>query len=101
ELTFLDDRAAELGPALEQLAGVVTDAELRGALQAVRAIVAAHQGDSATEGRWLAAAAESDPNSLATRLAVLRHAAAHSQGRGDGDGGGGALLDLACHVEGD
>ncbi|MBS1119104.1 MAG: Tetratricopeptide repeat protein [Deltaproteobacteria bacterium] len=97
ELMFVDDRAAEFAKALELLAHAVTDPMLRRAVQSARAVVAAHDGDQATAALWFAHAAASDPDSPATRLAAIRQAAA----AGRGEAAGVALLDLACHVEGE
>ena len=95
ELAFLDDRAEEFGQALELLARAVSEPGLRGAVLAARAVLAAHHGDSSAAAVWLTAAAEADPDSPATRLGAIRHAAA----QGMGNSAGMALFDLACHVE--
>ena len=97
ELAFLDDRKDEFGGALERLAEAVTDPALRSSVQSARAVLAARQGDNAAAATWFAAAAQADPGSPATRLGAIRHAAAHGQGAAAGL----ALLDLACHVEGE
>ncbi|HEV7554073.1 MAG TPA: hypothetical protein VGO00_01395 [Kofleriaceae bacterium] len=94
ELAFLDGRAEEFGIALEQLAHAVSDAELRAAVQSARAVLAAHHNDAASAATWFAAAAESDPASLAARLGAIRQAAANS----DGEAAGAALVDLARQV---
>ena len=95
ELAFLDGRADEFGAALEQLAHAVTDAELRAAVQSARGALAAHHNDTAGAASWFAAAAESDPTSLAARIGAVRHAAAQV----DGPGAARALIDLARQVE--
>jgi len=94
ELAFLDGRAEEFGIALEQLAHAVSDSELRAAVQSARAVLAAHHNDTASAATWFAAAAESDPASLASRLGAIRQAAANS----DGEAASAALVDLARQV---
>jgi hypothetical protein len=94
ELAFLDGRAEEFGIALEQLAHAVSDAELRAAVQSARAVLAAHHNDASSAATWFAAAAESDPASLAARLGAIRQAAANS----DGEAASAALVDLARQV---
>lgn len=96
ELAFLDGRAEEFGAALEQLAHAVSDPELRAAVQSARGALAAHHNDTGAAAGWFAAAAESDPSSLAARIGAVRHAAA----QGDGAGASRALLDLARNIEG-
>ncbi|MGE0395912.1 MAG: hypothetical protein AB7T06_04220 [Kofleriaceae bacterium] len=95
ELAFLDGRADEFGTALEQLAHAVTDPELRAAVQSARGALAAHHNDIGAAATYFAAAAESDPASLAARIGAVRHAAAQA----DGEKAGRALLDLARQVE--
>ena len=95
ELAFLDGRADEFGSGLEQLAHAVTDPELRAAVQSARGALAAHHNETAAAAGWFAAAAESDPTSLAARIGAIRHAAAQA----DGPGAGRALVDLAKTIE--
>ncbi len=95
ELAFLDGRADEFGSGLEQLAHAVTDPELRAAVQSARGALAAHHNETVAAATWFAAAAESDPTSLAARLGAVRHAAAQA----DGAEAGRALLDLARNIE--
>src|SRR5262249_7696254 len=95
ELAFLDGRADEFGIALEQLAHAVGDPELRAAVQSARGILAAHGNDAAGAAGWFAAAAESDPASLAARPGAVRQAAAN----GDGETAGAALLDVARQID--
>ncbi|MFT3699870.1 MAG: tetratricopeptide repeat protein [Kofleriaceae bacterium] len=94
ELTFLDGRADEFGGALEQLAHAVTDNELRAAVQSARGVLAAHQNDAGAAATWFAAAAESDPTSLLSRLGAVRQAVA----RQDAEASSAALFDLGRHV---
>ena len=95
ELAFLDGRADEFGSGLEQLAHAITDPELRAAVQSARGALAAHHNETAAAASWFAAAAESDPTSLAARIGAIRHAAAQA----DGPGAGRALVDLAKTIE--
>jgi tetratricopeptide (TPR) repeat protein len=95
ELAFLDGRADEFGAALEQLAHAVTDDELRGAAQAARGALAAHQDDNAAAMAWFTAAAEADPGALAARLGAIRYAAAQA----DADAAARALIDLGRQLE--
>ena len=94
ELTFLDGRADEFGGALEQLSHAVTDPELRAAVQSARGVLAAHQNDNAAAATWFAAAAESDPASLLSRLGAIREAVA----RNDGESAASVLLDLGQQI---
>ncbi|MBA3451513.1 MAG: hypothetical protein H0T42_00285, partial [Deltaproteobacteria bacterium] len=95
ELAFLDGRADEFGSGLEQLANAVSDPELRAAVQAARGSLAAHHNETAAAASWFAAAAESDPASLAARIGAVRQAAAQA----DGPEAGRALLELARTIE--
>src|SRR5262249_45343314 len=95
ELAFLDGRGAELVSTLEQLAHAVTDNELRAAVQSARGVLAAHHNDATGAMQWFAAAAESDPRSLAARLGTIRHAVSQSSAEAAARG----LLDLAHQVE--
>lgn len=97
ELAFVDRRADELGDALERLARILTDDELRAATQAVRGLLAARAGDTESSSDWVAAARVSDPRSPALRLRGIRGALA----KGDRSAARAAMLDLAYHVEGD
>ncbi len=97
ELAFVDRRADELGSALERLARIVTDDELRGALQAVRGLLAARDADTEGSLVWNSAALVSDPSSPALRLRAIRSAVSN----GDHPAARAAMLDLAYHVEGD
>src|SRR3569623_3377627 len=91
ELAFLDGRAEEFGPALDQLAHAVSDNELRAAVQQARGALAAHHADTGGAATWFAAAAESDPGSLGARRGAIRQAAAV----GNSDAAAAALVDLA------
>ncbi len=95
ELAFLDGRADEFGAALEQLAHALTDPELRASVQSARGALAAHHNDTAGAAGWFAAAAESDPASLAARIGAIRHAAAQV----DGPAAAKALIELATQIE--
>ena len=97
ELAYMDERTDELCAALEQLAEAVQDPELRAAAQSARAVLAAHQGDPAAAATWAAAAAAVLPDSASTRLGTIFHAVT----RGEAEVAGAALLELACHVEGE
>ena len=97
ELALLDDRADEFGSALERIAVVVTDPGLRAAVQSVRSILWARDGNHAEAARWMSAAGETVPGSLAAQLGTLRDAAA----QGQGETASAALFDLACQVEAD
>lgn len=97
ELAFVDRRTDELGDALERLARLLTDDELRGAIQAVRGLLAARAGDPEGSSAWSVTALISDPRSPALRLRVIRAAMA----KGDHTAARAAMLDLAYHVEGD
>jgi len=91
ELAFLDGRADEFGRALEKLAHAVTEPQLRAAVQQARGILASHQSDTEAATAHFAAAAESDPLQIASRLVAIREAAA----RGSAADSTNALLDLA------
>jgi tetratricopeptide (TPR) repeat protein len=93
ELAIADDRIDDMAAHTERLADLVTG-ELRGALHAARAVLAARQADHAAAGLWFRRAAEADPESPALRLEVVRDAAASGQQAPDA-----ALLDLAYRVE--
>ena len=95
ELAFLDGRADEFGVALEQLAHAVSDPQLRAAVQSARGVLAAHHNDTGAATGWFAAAAESDPSSLAARLGAVRHAAAQN----NVDAAARALVDVAQQIQ--
>lgn len=97
ELAFVDRRTEELGDALERLTRILTDDELRGAIQAIRGLLAARVADAEGSSRWSSAALVSDPKSPALRLRGIRGAVA----KGDHPAARAAMLDLAYHVEGD
>ena len=96
ELAFLDGRADEFGArARTARARGQRHRAARGRAIGARRARGASQRQRGARRRWFAAAAESDPASLAARLGAIRQAVA----RNDGEAAARALLDLARQVE--